>query len=303
MDRFRNKQSSEAYFIEWDFADLCGSATIASATVTAKLVSTGADATATITTAGSQSISGTSIHTWVKAGTSGTDYQLTCVATASDGSIYELEGLMLVADIPPAAVTGTGPGRVVAPVIEPVSLAEIKKHLKIDTDIDDDDEMLTGIIAAARGHVENITRRALLSQTWEYCIQKWPESNFIKLPYGNLQSVTSVKWKATDGTETTLTETTDYIVEKNGEGCGRIVLPYGGTWPSDTLYPSNPITIKYVCGWTTAAAIPYEIKAAFKLICTDLYVNREGKTLSNQSYQENEAVQALLASYRLWEEL
>jgi len=302
MDRFRNKQSAEAYFIEWDFADLCGSATIASATVTAKLVSTGADATATITTAGSQSISGTSVYTWVKAGSDGVDYQLTCVATASDGSIYELEGLMLVANIPATAATITGPGRVVTPVIEPVTLAEIKKHLKIDDDIDEDDELLTGIIAAARGHVENITRRALLSQTWEYCLQKWPESNYIKLPYGNLQSVTSVKWKDTTGTETTLTVTTDYLVEVNGEGCGRIVLPYGGSWPSDTLYPSNPITIAYVCGWTSALAIPYEIKAAIKLICTDLYVNREGKTLSSYSYQENEAVQALLASYRLWDE-
>jgi len=302
MDRFRTKQTGEAYYIEFDFSKLCGTATISSAVVSAKIVSTGVDATATITTVGSQSVSGTSCFVWVKAGTDGVDYQITCKATASDGSVYEDEGLMLVADVPLTAVTGTGPGLVVAPIIEPVSLAEAKMHLRVDGS--DEDTLLTAIIQAAHEHVENITRRHLLTQTHDYCLPGWPCGTAIKLPGGKLQSVTSVKWKDDAGTETTLTSGTDYLVETNGEGIGRIVLPYGESWPSGSLYPSNPITIRYVSGWTKAAAIPYTIKAAVLLTVADLYSNREGQVAANvtNTFQDNPNVQRLLASMRLWDE-
>lgn len=302
MDRFRNKQTGESYFVEFDFASISSTLTIASAVVSAKKVSDGTDVTATLTTAAKQTITSPVVYVWVTGGTDGVDYQITCKATASDGSVYELEGLMLVADVPLTAETaGTGPGCVVRPTLEPISLAELKTHLRVDDD--DDDELLSAIIQASREYVEVITRRALLTQTWDLCLQEWPADDFIKLPYGKLQSVTSVKWKDTDGTETTLTVTTDYLVETNGDGIGRVVLPYGVSWPSGTLYPSNPITIRYVCGWTSASLIPASIKAACKLIAADLYQNREGQILSGQSYQENKAVMALLATYRIWDEI
>ena len=165
-----------------------------------------------------------------------------------------------------------------------------------------EDDLLTAIITAAREHVEDITRRALLTQTWYYYLDEFPDEDFIKLPFGNLASVTSIKYKDSDGTETTMTVTTDYLVETNGEGIGRIVLPYGESWPSFTAYPSNPITVEFACGWTAAASIPKKIVAAIKLICSDLYVNREGKVLSSFDYKENKAVNALLASARLFDE-
>ena len=102
-----------------------------------------------------------------------------------------------------------------------------------------------------------------------------------------------------------MVEGTDYIVELNSEGCGRIVLPYGMTWPSDTLYTSNPITIKFVCGYgTTTDTIPEEVKAAMKLIATDLYINPEGQIVQNgiTTYLTNKTVMALLSSLVLREE-
>jgi len=164
-----------------------------------------------------------------------------------------------------------------------------------------EEDLLNAIITAAREHVEDITRRALLTQTWYYYLDGWPSSNYIDLPLGNLQSAGLViSYKDTDGDSTTLTLTTDYLIETNGEGVGRIVLPYGGTWPSGTLYPSNPITIEFACGWTTAALVPYKIKAAVKMICADLYENREQQ--GQLQYVENKTVERLLASARLWDE-
>ena len=165
-----------------------------------------------------------------------------------------------------------------------------------------EDDLLTAIIQAAREHIEDITRRALLTQTWYYYLDGFPsDKDYIVLPFGNLQTISSVKYKDTDGTETTLVENTDYIVETNGEGCGRLVLPYGISWPSVSLYPSNPITIEFVCGWTAAASIPKKIKQAILMICSDLYADR-GEKVIGQTVVESKTADRLLASSRLWEE-
>ena len=166
-----------------------------------------------------------------------------------------------------------------------------------------EDDLLNDIITSAREHVEDITRRAIITQTWDYYLDAFPSGNHFKLPFGNLQTVTHVKYTNSAGTVTTMTVTTDYIVETNGDQCGRIVLPYGVTWPSFTAYPSNPIVIRFVCGWTTAALVPYKIKAAVKMICADIYENRESQSVgSAQIYFENKTVNRLLASSRLWDE-
>jgi uncharacterized phiE125 gp8 family phage protein len=213
----------------------------------------------------------------------------TQVTTATDNATFE------------KAYTGTKRYiRTVAKVL--LAACEFGTNIVRLTATSIEDDRLNAIITASREHVEDITRRNLITQTWDYSLNEWTDKNYIKLPGGNLQTVTSVKWKDTDGTETTLTPTTDYLVETNGEGCGKIVLPYGCSWPSDTLYPSNPITIRFMSGWTTAALVPYKIKAALLLICADLYRNREAQVLDTMSYQENRAVQALLASARLFDE-
>ena len=165
-----------------------------------------------------------------------------------------------------------------------------------------EDDLLTAIIQASREYVENYTRRALLTQTWYLYLDAFPDCDYIKLPWGNLQSVTSIKYKDYEGTETTMTVTDEYLVETNGEGVGRIVLPYGVTWPTFTAYPSNPITIEYICGWTAAALIPEAIRAACKLVCADLWTNREGQVLNSFTYHDNPAVQRLLYTHRIWDE-
>lgn len=188
---------------------------------------------------------------------------------------------------------------VTGPLVEPVDLESLRLHLRVDDVIEDD--TLTAMATAAREYVETVTSRALLTSTWDYSLPGWPGCDYIKLPLGNLQSVTSIKWKDTAGTETTLTLTTDYLVEVNGTMCGRIVLPYSGTWPSGTLYPSNPITVRYVCGWTTPVLVPASIKAGVKMVCADLYEGR-GEPVLGQTVSENKTVDRLLATYRLWDE-
>jgi uncharacterized phiE125 gp8 family phage protein len=189
---------------------------------------------------------------------------------------------------------------VTPPTTFPVDLPTAKAHLRVDTD--EDDNYIADLIATATDLVQDITRRALLTQTWDRCLDGWPWCNGIMLPFGNLQSVTSVKWKDTLGVETTLTLTTDYLVETNGEQTGGIVLPYGCHWPIGTLYPSNPITIQFVCGWTSAANVPAKIKAGILMTVAKLYESRGEDTLG-VTVHEDKTIYNLLASARLWDEL
>lgn len=195
------------------------------------------------------------------------------------------------------------------PVIEPITKAELKLHLhfdssRIDAESDIEDDLLDDIIQATREHIEDTTRRALLTQTWDLYLGRWPAGDAIKLPFGNLQSVTHVKYTDTDGVQTTLTVSTDYTVETNGDQCGRIVLPYGGSWPSASLAPSNPIVIRFVAGWTAADALPSKIRTPMKMICHDLYENRESQAFEmSGKYLENRTASILLASMRLMDEI
>ena len=239
-----------------------------------------------------------------------------------------------------------------------------------------EDDLLNDLITTSRENIEYLTQRKLLTQTWDYFLDAWPEEDFIKLLFGNLQSnvtaataalggsisgttftdtthgtgtfevgmaltgngveagtyitalitgtgsndggtytvnisqtVTaqtitgstfSINYKATDGTITNMTVTTDYLIETNGDQCGRVVLPYGVYWPTTILYPSNPIRIRFVCGWTTAALVPYKIKAAIKMICAKLYEGR-GEDVLGQTVSEDKVVDRLLISARLYD--
>ena len=100
---------------------------------------------------------------------------------------------------------------------------------------------------------------------------------------------------------TTMTLTTDYLIETNGEWPGFIVLPYGGAWPSFTAWPVTPIKIQFACGWTTQALVLYKIKQAVKRICSILYASR-GEDVLGQTVAEDKTVERLLRSVRIWDE-
>ena len=79
---------------------------------------------------------------------------------------------------------------VTSPTVEPLSLAELKSWLKIDTA--DDDALLAGVLAAARLGVEAASGRKLMTQTWRLALNDWPPSP-IALPVAPVQAVPAVR--------------------------------------------------------------------------------------------------------------
>jgi uncharacterized phiE125 gp8 family phage protein len=140
-----------------------------------------------------------------------------------------------------------------------------------------EDSVLADFITAARIKCEEHQGRAYITQTWDLYLDDFPEADEIELPRGPLQSITSVKYYGTDGTEYTMSAS-DYIVDIASDP-GRIVLGYGKTWPTTVLRPANGVIIRFVCGYgAAAAAVPALIRLAIKMLVGHYYANREAVT-------------------------
>lgn len=129
----------------------------------------------------------------------------------------------------------------------PITLDEAKKQAEIDLNDLAHDKYVQAALMAATSQAEQYLHRRLVTQTWKLYLDCWPSVNYITLPFGRLQSVTSIKYTDSDGDQSTL-DSGDYIVDTESEP-GRVVLGYQEVWPTVTLYPSNPIEIEFVCGY------------------------------------------------------
>ena len=80
-----------------------------------------------------------------------------------------------------------------------------------------EDTQLTEWIKVAREYGEDYTGHAFAPQTWEFYLDKFPCRDNFELPKTPLTSVTSLKYKDSAGTETTMTANTDYIVDADSQ--------------------------------------------------------------------------------------
>lgn len=186
---------------------------------------------------------------------------------------------------------------VTAPAEEPVTTAEAKSHLRVD--IADDDGLIDDLVSGCREQVENHTRRALVTQTWDLFFDAWPAGDIL-IPRPPLQSVTGVYYTNDEGVETQVSSSI-YLVDVKREP-GRVVLKSGESWPSATLQGINGVRVRFVAGYGAAAAVPGPIKSALKLWLGDLYENRENTLIGigTAVVEMPFAARALLSPYRNW---
>ena len=178
-----------------------------------------------------------------------------------------------------------------APTAEPVSLADAKVHLRTVTgDTSEDAAIITPLIQAAREYCENITGRALASQT----VKAYPENwGLWRLPRPPLIAVASIKYYDEDDTEYTL-PATDYQVDAVD---GQISILER---PNVTLRGLNPIVVEYTCGYTTGNALPMAIRQAMLLLIGHWYTNREAVISGLTTVEVELTVRVLLRQYKVW---
>lgn len=184
------------------------------------------------------------------------------------------------------------------PAEEPLTVAELKTHLRID--VDTEDTLLAAYLAAARAYYEQATWRALVTQTLGVRLSQWPGVDYIQLPRPPLASVTSVAYVDSDGNSNTFASS-NYNVYMNGEK-GLIWLRDGSSWPSATLQPGPSILITYVAGDGDAEDVAELDKQAIRLLTGHFYENREN-VVAVQGITVAElpmAVRAIIHLRRAW---
>lgn len=180
------------------------------------------------------------------------------------------------------------------PASEPVTLTEAKAHLRVDGT--DDDTYITALIVAAREGAENMTRRALMTQTWELTLDAFPDAfELIRVP---VQSVTSITYDDPDGISTVLSSSLYSLDNADDAGLAYVVPAYNTTWPS-TQDSINAVKLRYVSGYANAASVPQQIKSWMLLRVGLLYEHRES-VIAGVPIAKVPYIDSLLDSCTVW---
>jgi uncharacterized phiE125 gp8 family phage protein len=163
------------------------------------------------------------------------------------------------------------------PAIEPVSLAEAKLYLRIDSS--DEDTLIEGLIAAARLMAEEMTGRSLVTQGWGATYGEEVPA-YVPLPFGPVQSITAVALIDEAGDET--------LMDASGYSLNAACTALCFEWLPDAFRTE----IRYVTGYGDAASdVPADIRQGILLHVAWLYEHRDSMVPPN-------AVHTLYARYR-----
>jgi uncharacterized phiE125 gp8 family phage protein len=186
--------------------------------------------------------------------------------------------------------------RIVATVA--VAACEFSADVVVEGPGSTDDAYLQLLITTAREYCEDFQRRAYITQTWRMTLDWFPHGE-IEIPKGMLQTIDEVAYLDSDGSETVLVEDTDYIVTTDGI-LGKIAPLYSQIWPTAVLYPLNPVSITYTCGYgDTAVYVPGKVRQAMYMLISHWYENRIATVIGTTSGELQFAVNALLRMDRI----
>jgi uncharacterized phiE125 gp8 family phage protein len=188
------------------------------------------------------------------------------------------------------------------PAVEPVTLAEAKAHLRVDTS--DDDTYIGTLITAAREWCEEYLDRTLVHTQWVMRFDRFPSSGEhpVELPRppmvasGTATAVT-VTFTQEAGTTSTYS-TAEYRVDRNATP-GAILPIYGGTW-TPHRQDDNAISVTWWAGYgATGSSVPAAIRHAILMLVGHWYDGARSGVLTGSISKEIEfGVKSLLDSQR-----
>lgn len=164
-----------------------------------------------------------------------------------------------------------------APTSEPVTLADAKNHLRIDSDIVNDDALITLLITAARKYGEMLTGRSWMTQSWRLQLDGFYQSpdcsQVIELDRGIVQSVDSITYLDTSSVQQSMDLT--LLAKDLVSVPARISPKFGTVWP---IAPPQigAVQINYTAGYgNTVGSVPEGIRQWMLVRITSLYQHRE----------------------------
>ncbi len=163
-------------------------------------------------------------------------------------------------------------GMITPPAQEPVTVADLRAHLRLAQESEDD--LLASFIMAARQEVERSTRRALITQGWRIYLDRWPQSHILRLPVNPVAEVTAVTLYDADGLPSDLDDET-WLLDNTSEPA-RLRVSAGSTAGLRAL---NGIEISFTAGYgADPADVPETYRQAIRLLAAHWYEHREAGT-------------------------
>lgn len=190
--------------------------------------------------------------------------------------------------------------RVTAPDASPVTLAQAKSQVRVDSS--DDDAIIRAYLAAATEAVDGprgFLGRALVDQTWDYYLDRFPvwRNPYIDLPLPPMISVTGVFYRDSSGAEQTLSPLT-YSVSSSKEP-GRLYLPSSAAWPTIAAPSPNAVRIRFRAGYPDGE-VPAGIIAAILILFADMYEHRTSQVVGESASVIPWSAMQLLKPHRFY---
>jgi uncharacterized phiE125 gp8 family phage protein len=150
--------------------------------------------------------------------------------------------------------------------IEPLSLNEVKSHLRLDGNSSFDNQ-LSNLIKVAREYCEQVTGRDLINKTYRALMDCLP--NKLKIEKSKLQSITSIKYYSNSILQTLPTDKY-YITQSNDYSC----LIVNNDVELNIDDREQAVNIDFIAGYgENADSVPQGLKQAMLSYITYLFQN------------------------------
>ena len=203
----------------------------------------------------------------------------------------------------------------VQPVLEPVTLQELKNNLSINDN--EFDTFLTSLIPSARNIAEQYLGRKLITQTLTMYMDRFGVSgeeniwegtrigsiNWIQaderfsLEFLPILSITAITTFSIAEVESTVASTNYRLENFDDDMEAEVALVEGGVWPHD-LRDSSGVKVVYVAGYgANRTDVPAVIRQAILMIAAFMFTNR-GDCTPESSLNQSGA-QEILSVYEV----
>ncbi len=178
------------------------------------------------------------------------------------------------------------------PAVEPLTLVETRRWLRVDHD--DDDGLILSLIKASRERIEARTGRAMMAQTWRVVMDRWPMEGRIRLPLMPVLSIAEVR-QLDANSIASIVAPVAYTLDAFSEPAVLQVsgLPQPGR-------ERNGIEIDLIAGYgVDPTDCPEPLRQAMRLLVGSAYEQRGPERAGDARMRHDEAIEQIIAPYRV----
>ena len=158
----------------------------------------------------------------------------------------------------------------VVPTTLPLTVNEVKEHLRLDIDDKTQDALLKVLIRAATDYAEKYTKKDFITRTYETLRDSFADS--LEIRRSPLQSVTTVEYLQ-DGSFVTVSTDVYFVTSSNT--FAHLALKENQTWPTGEDLQEQSVKITFKTGYgNTLSSVPDSLREGLLQHIAAMYENR-----------------------------